>query len=93
MTASTNNESSEKGKVISKYRTHQSDTGSPEVQVALITQRLETLTKHFETHNEDEHSRRGMFRMISRRKKLLEYLKREDVNRYRATIAALGLRK
>ena len=74
-------------------RRHETDTGSPEVQIALFTEKLEKLTKHFETHKEDEHSRRGMFRAISRRKRLLEYLKNTDIEKYRATIASLGLRK
>lgn len=72
---------------------HATDTGSPEVQIALFTQKLDQLTKHFEKHREDEHSRRGMFRLISRRKRLLEYLKRTDIEKYRSTISSLGLRK
>lgn len=84
---------SQKGDVIEKFRTHTTDTGSPEVQIALLTTRLAVLTQHFEKHREDKHSRRGMFRLISQRKRLLEYLKREDVERYRATLQALGLRK
>ena len=78
---------------ISNHRMHAKDTGSPEVQIAQLTARLETLTKHFETHREDSHSRRGMFKMIAQRKSLLEYLKRENIERYRSTINTLGLRK
>ena len=79
--------------LISKYRTHSSDTGSPEVQVALITERINSLTDHFKTPLKDHHSRRGLLMLVSKRKRLLEYLKREDVNRYRNLIKALGLRK
>ncbi len=84
---------SPKLQTIQTHGRHDKDTGSPEVQVALYTKKLEQYTKHFETHKNDEHSRRGMFRIISRRKRLLEYLKGINIERYRATIAALGLRK
>lgn len=77
----------------SSYGRHAKDTGSPEAQVTLITRRLETLSKHFDSHANDAHSRRGMMRIISQRKQLLEYLKRENIERYRAVIAKLGLRK
>jgi len=77
----------------SSYGLHSKDTGSPEAQVTLITRRLETLTQHFDKHANDAHSRRGMMRMISQRKQLLEYLKRENIERYRAVISKLGLRK
>jgi small subunit ribosomal protein S15 len=82
-----------KGEVVKKYQTHKTDTGSPEVQIAVLTKRLELLSKHFEKHMNDKHSQRGMMALISRRKRLLQYLKNEDLNRYRSTISALGLRK
>ncbi len=82
-----------KQQTIETYGRHAKDTGSPEVQIALYTKKLEQYTKHFEFHKNDEHSRRGMFRVISQRKRLLEYLKGVDIERYRSTIAALGLRK
>jgi small subunit ribosomal protein S15 len=86
-------DSNERAEIVKKFRTHESDTGSPEVQIALLTKRLEQMTEHFKTHSNDTHSRRGMMAMIARRKRLLQYLKNEDVNRYKNTIAALGLRK
>lgn len=86
-------EPSEKSGIIGKYRVSDKDTGSPEVQIALLTKRLEDLTGHFKKHPNDIHSQRGMFRMISRRKRLLQYLKDESADRYRQTISALGLRK
>lgn len=79
--------------VMKSFQRKEGDVGSPEVQVALITQRIEQLTQHFAVHKEDVHSRRGMMRLISQRKQLLGYLKKNDVDRYRSTIAALGLRK
>jgi small subunit ribosomal protein S15 len=82
-----------KDQVISKFQRSTSDTGSPEVQIALLTQRLVVLAKHFAAKPKDLHSRRGMMNLISQRKQLLQYLRNEDVNRYRTTIAALGLRK
>jgi small subunit ribosomal protein S15 len=86
-------ESVDKGEIIAKHRIHDTDVGSPEVQIALLTSRIENLARHFEKHREDKHSKRGMMAMISRRKSLLQYLKEENVERYRATLAALGLRK
>lgn len=83
----------EKTAVIGEYATHSGDTGSPEVQVAILTRRINELTEHFRTHKHDHHSRRGLLAMVSRRKRLLSYLAREDVDRYRALIARLGLRK
>lgn len=83
----------EKSQVIKKFQINTQDVGSPEVQIALLTRRLESLTKHFSGHKKDYHSQRGMLNIISRRKRLLSYLKREDIARYRSTIAALGLRK
>ena len=82
-----------KAQVISKFKINDKDSGSPEVQIALITQRLETLSSHFSKNPKDYHSQRGMFTMINRRKTLLQYLRRESIDRYRSTIAALGLRK
>ena len=79
--------------VIQKTQRHTKDTGSPEVQVALLTRRLETLAEHFKRHTQDIHSQRGMFRMITQRKRLLQYLRREDVERYKVLINTLGLRK
>ena len=79
--------------VIKKYQINSQDTGSPEVQVALLTRRLEILSKHFSTNPKDHHSRRGMMNIISQRKQLLSYLKQESVQRYRNTLSALGLRK
>lgn len=79
--------------VITQYKTHEGDTGSPEVQVALLTQRINELTGHFKTHTKDNHSRRGLLKMVSQRRSLLDYLKRRDINRYHDLIARLGLRK
>lgn len=79
--------------VIKEFQVHSQDCGSPEVQVALLTKRLQQLTKHFSTSPKDNHSKKGMLDLISRRKKMLQYLRNEDVTRYRNTIAALGLRK
>jgi small subunit ribosomal protein S15 len=82
-----------KTELVEKYRTHGKDTGSPEVQVALLTERINYLTEHFKTHKKDHHSRRGLLMLVSRRKSHLEYLKREDVERYKKLIGSLGLRK
>jgi small subunit ribosomal protein S15 len=82
-----------KAEIIDKFRTHTHDTGSPEVQVALLTERINGLTEHFKEHKKDHHSRRGLLMLVSQRKRLLEYLKRKDVARYRNLIKALGLRK
>jgi small subunit ribosomal protein S15 len=79
--------------LVQKFQRHSQDTGSPEVQIALVTQRLAVLAKHFATNPKDHHSRRGMLDLISQRKGLLSYLKSEDIGRYRNTLAALGLRK
>jgi small subunit ribosomal protein S15 len=86
-------ETGKKQEIIDKFRTHPSDTGSPEVQVALLTERINGLTEHFKEHKKDHHSRRGLLMLVSQRKRLLEYLKRKDVARYRNLIKALGLRK
>jgi small subunit ribosomal protein S15 len=80
-------------RVIEEYRLHERDSGSPEVQVALLTNRITELTDHFKTHIKDHHSRRGLLKLVGRRRRLLDYLKGQDVDRYRATIERLGLRK
>jgi len=82
-----------KTEVIGEYATKTGDTGSPEVQVAILTERIINLTEHFKTHKKDVHSRRGLIRMINRRRSLLDYLKRKDNERYEAVIKSLGLRK
>ncbi|HEX2196399.1 MAG TPA: 30S ribosomal protein S15 [Actinomycetota bacterium] len=79
--------------IISDNARGDADTGSPEVQIALLTQRISELTEHLKTHKHDHHSRRGLLRMVGRRKRLLAYLQRQDVERYRALIAKLGLRR
>ncbi len=79
--------------IITQYMTHEGDTGSPEVQVALLTKRINELTDHFRTHAKDNHSRRGLLKMVSQRRSLLDYLKRCDITRYHALITRLGLRK
>ena len=80
-------------KVISEHARGTNDTGSPEVQVALLTARIEQLTEHFKIHKQDHHSRRGLLQMVNRRRSLLDYLKRKDVERYKARIEKLGLRR
>jgi len=82
-----------KTELIGKFQTHKKDTGSPEVQVALITERINGLTEHFKAHKKDHHSRRGLLMLVSQRKSLLEYLKGKDVDRYKNLIQSLGLRK
>ncbi len=79
--------------IISQYKTHDTDTGSPEVQVALLTKRINELTEHFRTHGKDNHSRRGLLKLVSQRRSLLDYVKRRDINRYHDLINRLGLRK
>jgi small subunit ribosomal protein S15 len=83
----------QKAQLVKDYQRAAGDTGSPEVQVALLTARITDLTEHFKTHVKDHHSRRGLLRMVSRRRKLLDYLKRADVDKYRRLIDRLGLRK
>ena len=83
----------QKAEVVAKFQRAAGDTGSPEVQVALLTTRINELTEHFKTHKKDHHSRRGLLKMVSRRRKLLDYLKSKDAGRYTALIAKLGLRK
>ena len=82
-----------KGRLVGEYQRAKGDTGSPEVQVALLTARINELTEHFKTHIKDFHSRRGLLKMVSRRRKLLDYLKRSDNERYRTLLDRLGLRK
>lgn len=79
--------------IVEKYQTHDKDTGSPEVQVALLTERINHLTEHFKVHKHDHHGRRGLLKLVSRRRSLLGYLKKKDLNRYRTLIESLGLRK
>jgi small subunit ribosomal protein S15 len=79
--------------IISRYKTHDTDTGSPEVQVAILTQRINELTTHFRIHAKDNHSRRGLLKLVSQRRSLLNYLKSRDINRYHDLIQRLGLRK
>ena len=79
--------------IIQDYRLHESDSGSPEVQVALLTGRITELTDHFKTHTKDHHSRRGLLKLVGRRRRLLDYLKGQDIERYRTTIERLGIRK
>lgn len=83
----------QKSEVISKYRIHKSDSGSPEVQVALLSQRISQLTEHFKTHQKDHHSRRGLLTMVARRRKMLNYLKDRNPERYKTLIQSLGIRK
>ena len=85
--------SAEKSNVISKFRVHKSDTGSPEVQVALLTDRINYLNDHFKTHEKDHHSRRGLLKLVQQRRRLLDYLKRKDLDRYAELIHKLGIRK
>lgn len=85
--------SEEKQRIIKKCRVHEGDTGSPEVQIALLTERINALTGHFEKHKKDHHSRRGLLKMVGRRRNLLNYLRKKDVERYRRIITDLGLRK
>ena len=82
-----------KQQIINDYRLHESDTGSPEVQIAILTGRITELTDHFKTHAKDHHSRRGLLKLVGRRRRLLDYLKGKDLERYRKTIERLGLRK
>jgi len=79
--------------IIGDYRTHDSDTGSPEVQVALLSERINYLTEHFKTHAKDHHSRRGLLKLVGQRRRLLDYLKRKDSERYAELIRRLGIRK
>jgi len=83
----------QKASIVEKYRTHESDTGSPEVQVALLSERIKYLQEHFKTHAKDHHSRRGLLKMVGQRRRLLNYLKRTEIKRYREIIERLGIRK
>jgi small subunit ribosomal protein S15 len=82
-----------KTEVIGKFKTHDGDTGSPEVQVALLSERISYLTEHFKTHAKDHHSRRGLLKLVGQRRRLLDYLKRKNLERYRNLISNLGIRK
>ncbi|EJY55595.1 SSU ribosomal protein S15P [Alicyclobacillus sacchari] len=82
-----------KKQIVEKYKVHETDTGSPEVQIAILTERINYLTEHFRTHKKDHHSRRGLYKMIGRRRNLLNYLRKKDINRYRELIQSLGLRR
>ena len=82
-----------KQEIIEKYKRHDGDTGSPEVQIALLTERITYLTDHFKTHKKDHHSRRGLLKMVGQRRRLLDYLIKQDVERYRTLIKELGLRR
>ena len=83
----------DKETIVNEFRTHQADTGSPEVQVALLSKRINDLTEHFKTHKKDNHSRRGLLKMVSQRRSLLDYLKRIDIERYHQVVSRLGLRR
>jgi small subunit ribosomal protein S15 len=83
----------DRGKLIVDHRRSEEDTGSPEVQIAILSKRIDELTEHLKTHGTDHHSRRGLLQMVGRRRRLLEYLRREDVERYRSLIGRLGLRR
>ena len=83
----------QKTAIIEANKTHENDTGSPEVQIAILTARINDLTEHLRVHSHDKHSRRGLLKMVGKRRKLLDYLAKKDVNRYRAIIAKLGIRK
>ena len=82
-----------KQEIIRSFRTHDSDTGSPEVQIALLTERIRYLTEHFQTHKKDHHSRRGLLKLVSQRRRLLDYVRSRNVERYRKIISELGIRK
>jgi len=83
----------QKSKIIEEFKTHEGDTGSPEVQVALLTERIKYLTEHFKSHKQDYHSRTGLLKLVGKRRNLLNYLKKKDISRYREIIKRLGLRK
>ena len=83
----------QKTAIIEANRTHESDTGSPELQIAILTERINQLTEHLKVHAQDNHSRRGLYKMIGKRRSLLDYLMKKDIERYRAIIAKLGIRK
>ena len=83
----------DKNEIIAKFATHEGDTGSPEVQIALLTQKINHLNEHLKVHKQDNHSRRGLLKMVGKRRGLLDYLKEKDIMRYRAIVEKLGLRK
>lgn len=83
----------QKQNVVEQFRVHQTDTGSPEVQVALLSQRIDHLTEHFKVHGKDHHSRRGLLKLVGRRRRLLDYLRDSDFERYQSLIQRLGIRK
>jgi small subunit ribosomal protein S15 len=82
-----------KGDIINRFQLHEADTGSPEVQVAILSERISYLTDHFKTHAKDHHSRRGLIKLVGQRRRLLNYLKKKDIDRYRSLIDTLGLRR
>ena len=82
-----------KEKIVNDYRLHDADTGSPQVQIALLTKRIVELTEHFKVHKKDHHSRRGLLKMVSQRRRLLDYLKRKDIEQYHDVVSRLGLRR
>jgi len=82
-----------KQEIINEFKTHDNDTGSPEVQIALLSERITYLTEHFRTHHKDHHSRRGLLKIVGQRRRLLDYLKSKDVERYRVVINKLGIRR
>ena len=91
--ASNQSDGLNKADTIEKYKKHENDSGSPEVQIALLTQRIAHLTEHFKVHKKDHHGRRGLLKLVGQRRSLLDYLKASDIERYRSTIERLGLRK
>lgn len=86
-------EKDKKQELIGDFKLHESDTGSPEVQIAILSERIKYLTEHFKTHKKDHHSRRGLLQMVGRRRRLLDYLKSRNVDRYKVIIERLGIRK
>jgi len=82
-----------KQEIIDQFKAHEGDTGSPEVQIALLSERIQYLTEHFRTHKKDHHSRRGLLKIVGQRRRLLDYLKKKDVERYRTVINKLGIRR
>lgn len=83
----------QKATIVEKFRTHEGDTGSPEVQIALLTERITHLTEHFKTHSKDHASRRGLLKLVGQRRRLLDYLRRTSIERYRGVVSSLSLRK
>lgn len=85
--------SDQKTALIEKFRVHETDSGSPEVQIALLTERITYLTEHFKTHKKDHHGRRGLLKLVAKRRRLLDYIREKDIERYRKIISALGIRR